>query len=169
MATSNQRRESPRLFTGLVNFMPPNWISILSSKNQAKYFFYFQDFKLVFGLSVALLLCAGVDNSPVGNFGDLVKTIKSDDNQVEAKSYDNADQGVKIKRNVVKDIIVNDDTQDENSGVDVVDRAIILQDDGTEIVRNVDNGVKDARGESPSHKSVPDIAQDRTLLQVWEC
>ena len=111
-----------------------------------------------------------MDNSPAGNFGDLVKTIRTgdDNHQVEAKSYDNAEQGVKIKRNVVNDIIVNDDTRDENSGVDVVDRAIILQDDGTEIVRNVDNGVKDARGESPSHKSVPDAAQDRTLLQVGE-
>ena len=127
--------------------------------------------KSVFGLSVALLLCAGVDNSPAGNFGDLVKTIRTSDDshQMEATSYDNAEQGVKIKRNVVKDIIVNDDTQDENSGVDVVDRAIILRDDGTEIVRNVDNGVKDARGESPSHKSVPDTAQDRTLFQVGEC
>lgn len=94
----------------------------------------------------------------------------SDGTQVEAESNKSTEEeGVKIKRNVVKDIVVNDDTQDENSGVNVVDRAIILRDDGTEIVRNVDNGVKDARGESPSHKSVPDIAQDRTLLQVWEC
>ena len=116
-------------------------------------------------MSVALLLCAGVDSSPLGNFGDLVEIIKTS----EDKSHHNADEGVKIKRNVVKDFIVSDDTQDDNSGVNVVDRAIILRDDGTEIVRNVDNGVKDAREESPSHKSVPDRAQDRTLLQVWEC
>ena len=118
---------------------------------------------MVLGVSVALLL--GVDSSPLGNFGDLVEIIKTS----EDKSHHNADEGVKIKRNVVKDFIVSDDTQDENSGVNVVDRAIILRDDGTEIVRNVDNGVKDAREESPSHKSVPDRAQDRTLLQVWEC
>ena len=122
-------------------------------------------------MSVALLLCAGVDSSPLQNFGDLVEVIQpSDGTKVEAESNKSTEEeGVKIKRNVVKDIVVNDDTQDENSGVNVVDRAIILRDDGTEIVRNVDNGVKDARGESPSHKSVPDIAQDRTLLQVWEC
>ena len=120
---------------------------------------------MVLGVSVALLLCVGVDSSPLGNFGDLVEIIKTS----EDKSHHNADEGVKIKRNVVKDIIVSDDTQDENSGVNVVERAIMLRDDGTEIVRNVDNGVKDAREESPSHKSVPDRAQDRTLLQVWAC
>ena len=103
------------------------------------------------------------------NFGDLVEIIKtSDATQADTKSHHNAEERVKIKRNVVKDIIVSDDTRDENSGVNVVDRAIILRDDGTEIVRNVDNGVKDALEESPSHKSVPDRAQDRTLLQVWE-
>ena len=117
-------------------------------------------------MSVALLLCAGVDSSPLQNFGDLVEIIQTSEG-TQAKSIE--EEGVKVKRNVVKDIVVNDDTQDENSGVNVVDRAIILRDDGTEIVRNVDNSIKDARGESPSHKSVPDIAQDRTLLQVWEC
>ena len=140
---------------------------ILSSKLNTD---IFQDFKIVLGVSVALLLFVGVDSSPLENFGDLVEIIKtSDATQADTKSHPNAEEGVKIKRNVVKDIIVSDDTRDENSGVNVVDRAIILRDDGTEIVRNVDNGVKDARGESPSHKSVPDIAQDRTLLQVWEC
>ena len=125
---------------------------------------------MVLGVSVALLLCAGVDSSPLGNFGDLVEIIKtSEDTQADAKSHHNAEEGVKIKRNVVKDFIVSDDTQDENSGVNVVDRAIILRDDGTEIVRNVDIGVKDAHEESPSRKSVPNRAQDRTLLQVWEC
>ena len=127
-------------------------------------FFSSQNRTIVLWLSVALLSCAGVDSSPLGNFGDLVETIKTSD---EAMNSNNAEEGVKIKRNVVQDIIVNDDTQDVNSGgVNVVDRAIILRDDGTEIVRNVDNGVKDARGVSPSHKSVPDPAQDRTLLQV---
>ena len=127
----------------------------------------FQDFKIVLWVSVALLLCVGVDSSPLENFGDLVEIIKtSDATQADTKSHHHAEEGVKIKRNVVKDIIVSDDTRDENSGVNVVDRAIILRDDGTEIVRNVDNGVKDAREESPSHKSVPDRAQDRTLLQV---
>ena len=122
-------------------------------------------------MSIALLLCAVVDSSPVGSFGDLVEIIKSKDDANTVHEESDSEEGVSIKRSVVNDIIVkgNDDTLAENSGVNDVDRAIILQDDVTEIVRNVDNGVKDARGVSPSHKSVPAAAQDRTLLQVGKC
>ena len=122
-------------------------------------------------MSIALLLCAVVDSSPVGSFGDLVEIINSKDDANTVHEESDSEEGVSIKRSVVNDIIVkgNDDTLAENSGVNDVDRAIILQDDGTEIVRNVDNGVKDARGVSPSHKSVPAAAQDRTLLQVGKC